>query len=77
MRNRTLVCERSLLNRADGSARWAQDGSSVLAAVYGPRQAQQRKEDAEKAIIEVVFKPRSGLAGVTHAHAAWACKDSH
>lgn len=57
------MCELSLLTRADGSAKWTQEGTCVVAAVYGPRQAQQRKEDAEKAVIEVVFKPRSGLQG--------------
>lgn len=35
----------------------------MLAAVYGPRQALARKEDAEQAVVEVVFKPRSGLQG--------------
>mmetsp|Transcript_17594 Transcript_17594/g.37994 ORF Transcript_17594/g.37994 Transcript_17594/m.37994 type:complete len:242 (+) Transcript_17594:63-788(+) len=58
---RTVTCERGSLNRADGSAKWAQENSVVLAAVYGPRQAQAKKEDAEKAVVEVVFKPRSGL----------------
>ncbi|KXZ49109.1 hypothetical protein GPECTOR_23g4 [Gonium pectorale] len=57
----TLVCERSVLDRADGSAKWSQEGSSVLAAVYGPRQAKVQKEDAERAIVEVVYKPRAGL----------------
>ncbi|GLC41772.1 hypothetical protein PLESTM_001238000 [Pleodorina starrii] len=60
---RTLVCERSVLDRADGSARWTQEGSSVLAAVYGPRQAKIQKEDAERAVVEVVYKPRAGLQG--------------
>lgn len=55
-----------MLARADGSAKWVQEGSAVLAAVHGPHQAGQRKEDAEKAVIEVVFKPRAGLAG-------WSC----
>ncbi|GFR44453.1 hypothetical protein Agub_g5685 [Astrephomene gubernaculifera] len=58
---RSLVCERSVLDRADGSAKWTQEGSSVLAAVYGPRQAKIQKEDAERAVVEVVYKPRAGL----------------
>ncbi|KAJ9524659.1 hypothetical protein QJQ45_017591 [Haematococcus lacustris] len=58
---RRVVCELSVLSRADGSAQWSQDDTSVLAAVYGPRQAPQQKEDAELAVIEVVFKPRGGL----------------
>eukprot|EP00199_Chlamydomonas_sp_CCMP681_P005792 CAMPEP_0119105614 /NCGR_PEP_ID=MMETSP1180-20130426/3528_1 /TAXON_ID=3052 ORGANISM="Chlamydomonas cf sp, Strain CCMP681" /NCGR_SAMPLE_ID=MMETSP1180 /ASSEMBLY_ACC=CAM_ASM_000741 /LENGTH=262 /DNA_ID=CAMNT_0007090709 /DNA_START=32 /DNA_END=820 /DNA_ORIENTATION=- len=62
---RTLALELSSLARADGSARWTQDsnGTSVIAAVYGPRQAAQRKENAEQAVIEIVMKPRSGMAG--------------
>jgi ribonuclease PH len=57
------VCELAVLNRADGSAKWTQENTSVVAAVYGPRQAMQRKEDAEQAVVEVVFKPRSGIQG--------------
>jgi exosome complex component RRP46 len=60
---RLMVCELAVLGRADGSAKWTQGGSSVLAAVYGPRQALPRKEDAERAVVEVVFKPRSGIQG--------------
>lgn len=41
----------------------------MLAAVYGPRQARLQKEDAEKAVVEVVFKPRSGFQGVH----VWGC----
>uniref|UniRef100_A0A7S0QYE2 Exoribonuclease phosphorolytic domain-containing protein n=1 Tax=Pyramimonas obovata TaxID=1411642 RepID=A0A7S0QYE2_9CHLO len=60
---RTLACERGLLNRADGSARWSQDSSSVLAAVYGPKSVPGYKEDPEKAKIEVLFKPKTDLPG--------------
>eukprot|EP00798_Chlamydomonas_sp_ICE-L_P020429 gene20429-27217_t len=49
---RPITCDRGILHRADGSARWTQEGASVLAAVYGPRQAGVRKEDAEKAVVE-------------------------
>lgn len=58
---RTLLCERGLLQRADGSARWSQDKTSVIAAVYGPRTTLGRKEDSEQAVVEVVFKPKSGM----------------
>jgi hypothetical protein len=60
---RPLVSERAVLERADGSAKWVQDGTAVLAAVHGPTQAGQRKEDAERAVIQVLFKPRNGIAG--------------
>lgn len=58
---RTLLCERGLLQRADGSARWCQDKTCVLAAIYGPRATLGRKEDPEQAVVEVVFKPKSGM----------------
>lgn len=51
------------MERADGSAKWVQDGTAVLAAVHGPTQAGARKEDAERAIIQVLFKPRNGIPG--------------
>lgn len=60
---RGFKCERGLLDRADGSARWAQDGSSCLVGVYGPRQTQAYREDAEQAVIMVQYKPRTGLPG--------------
>ncbi|KAG2482386.1 hypothetical protein HYH03_018682 [Edaphochlamys debaryana] len=63
---RTLVCERAVLDRADGSAKWSAEGSCVLAAVYGPRQARIQREDAERAVVEVVYKPRAGLQGPEH-----------
>ena len=66
-----LTCERGILTRADGSAKWTQDSTIVLAAVYGPRQAQLRREDAEQAVVEVNFKPRSDVQGV-RAHACMA-----
>ena len=53
-----------MLQRADGSAKWSQDGSVVLVAVYGPKQAEIRKEQADRAIIEVVMRPREGVPGV-------------
>ena len=58
-----MQCERGPLQRADGSARWGQGGTAVLAAVYGPRGTAARKEDPERAVVEVVFRPRCGLAG--------------
>jgi hypothetical protein len=66
---RPLLSERAVLDRADGSAKWAQEGSAVLAAVHGPHQAGQRREDAERAVVEVLVKPRNGMAGA--AGSAW------
>ena len=52
-----------MLNSADGSARWVQDGSAVLAAVHGPVAAGARRENAERAVVDVVLRPRAGPAG--------------
>lgn len=35
----------------------------MLAAAYGPIEAPTGRQDAERAVVEVVFRPRSGLAG--------------
>eukprot|EP00899_Mesostigma_viride_P021612 jgi/Mesvir1/29452/Mv23028-RA.1 len=58
-----MMCERSLLNRADGSARWSQDLSCVLVAVYGPRSIPPNKANSERALLEVIVKPKAGVGG--------------
>lgn len=68
----TLRCERGLLSRADGSAQWSQGGTCCLATVTGPVQCStSSKEDAERAVVEVVFKPRAGLSGGCLAFPGW------
>ena len=39
------------------------DRTSILAAVYGPREVPARKEIQGKCVIEVVVRPRSGVPG--------------
>ncbi|CAG9465793.1 unnamed protein product [Pedinophyceae sp. YPF-701] len=58
---RSMVCERGVLERADGSARWTQGGTSVLAAVHGPLVRGGPREDPERMTVEVTILPRSGL----------------
>ncbi|KAJ7543930.1 hypothetical protein O6H91_09G058800 [Diphasiastrum complanatum] len=60
---RPLACTRGLLNRAHGSARWSQENTCVLAAVYGPKSISGRRENPERATIEVIWKPKSGMTG--------------
>jgi len=62
---RQFQAEQGLLNRADGSARFTQDNSSVLVAVYGPMEVRQRKEIIDRASIEVIYKPDKGVAGTS------------
>lgn len=60
---RNLLCERGLLHRADGSAKFFLGKTCVLACVYGPSSTATRRENAEQAVIEVQYRPAAGLAG--------------
>ncbi|PAN43957.1 hypothetical protein PAHAL_9G006400 [Panicum hallii] len=60
---RPFSCTGNPLNRAHGSARWAQGDTVVLAAVYGPKPGTRKGENPEKACIEVVWKPKTGQIG--------------
>lgn len=65
---RPLAVEQGILNRADGSARFIQGNTCVLAAVYGPAPAKSaRMEKAEGATVEVNFKAESGIASPADA----------
>lgn len=63
---RAYSCTRNPLERAHGSARWAQGDTVVVAAVYGPRPGTRKGENPEKASIEVVWKPKTGQIGQCH-----------
>ncbi|KAG6528845.1 hypothetical protein ZIOFF_011037 [Zingiber officinale] len=60
---RPLSCTRNVLHRAHGSARWSQGDTIVLAAVFGPKAGTKKEENPEKASIEVIWKPKTGLIG--------------
>lgn len=72
---RPLASDQALLNRADGSACFAQGATVVLAAVYGPVQTfggggggkasgAGLAQDAERlGAVEVTYKPPDGSAG--------------
>eukprot|EP01132_Coremiostelium_polycephalum_P011134 gene11134-13634_t len=58
---RPIESEQALLNKADGSAKFTQNKSSVLAAVYGPIDTSNpRKEKLSKALVEVNYTPAIG-----------------
>jgi hypothetical protein len=38
-------------------------GTSVLVGVYGPKNVPPKREDPEKAVLEVLWKPKSGIQG--------------
>lgn len=71
---RPLVCSRGLLHRADGSARWSQENTAVLAAVYGPKAISGWRENPERAILEVLWKPKTGIAGTSEKEAEFVLK---
>ncbi|CAM9496886.1 unnamed protein product [Pylaiella littoralis] len=65
---RPLAAEQGILNRADGSARFVQGNTSVLAAVYGPAPAKSvRMERADGATVDVNFKSENGTITPSHA----------
>lgn len=75
---REFSCTGNPLHRAHGSARWAQGGTIVLAAVYGPKPGTRKGENPEKASIEVVWKPKTGQIGTvprssSRVHLARCC----
>ena len=54
----------SPLHRADGSASYAKNGYSVIAAVNGPIEVQRRDELPEEAAVDVAVRPAAGLGGI-------------
>lgn len=60
---RHISCEIGLLSRADGSATVNQGDTSVMVSVYGPGEVKMSKELTDRATVEVVYKPKSGLPG--------------
>ena len=56
----TFSIELNKLSQSDGSAVVNLGLTCVLAAVYGPADCRGKKENAEKAVVEVTFKPKVG-----------------
>ncbi|XDB60055.1 hypothetical protein AB1E18_013439 [Capra hircus] len=61
---RHFACEQNLLSRPDGSASFLQGDTSILAGVYGPAEVKISKEIFNKATLEVILRPKTGLPGV-------------
>ncbi|XP_045214083.1 exosome complex component RRP46-like isoform X2 [Mercenaria mercenaria] len=58
---RPLTCEMGQLSRPDGSATTFQGDTCVTVSVYGPGEVRINKEQLDRATIDVVYKPKSGL----------------
>ncbi|XP_064408756.1 exosome complex component RRP46 [Latimeria chalumnae] len=62
---RPFGCEQNLLSRPDGSATFVQGDTTVLAGVYGPAEVKFSKEIYDKATVEVILKPKVGMAAIS------------
>ncbi|XP_028395956.1 exosome complex component RRP46-like [Dendronephthya gigantea] len=60
---RCFGCELGLLNNTDGSALFSHGNTSVMVGVYGPAEVRFNKEIVDKATVEVVFRPKTGIPG--------------
>ncbi|PRP77344.1 exosome component 5 [Planoprotostelium fungivorum] len=61
---REMSAEQGILNRADGSARFVQGHTSVVASVYGPMEVRQKKKEImDRAYLEITLLPINGVAG--------------
>ncbi|XP_075346068.1 exosome complex component RRP46 isoform X1 [Mycteria americana] len=58
---RPFSCEQGLLSRPDGSAAFLQGDTSVLAGLYGPAEVKGSKELPDRAVLEVLLRPKVGL----------------
>ncbi|ESP03795.1 hypothetical protein LOTGIDRAFT_110121 [Lottia gigantea] len=58
---RPISCDLGHLSRSDGSATLTQGDTTVISAVYGPGDVRISKEIIDKATVDVVYKPKTGL----------------
>jgi len=61
---RALECDIGILQKSDGSVMFQQGETKVTCGVFGPAEAQVRRELIDKATLDCVFKPKVGLPGV-------------
>ncbi|XP_030760125.1 exosome complex component RRP46-like [Sitophilus oryzae] len=73
--NLNLKCKLQVLSRADGSAMFSEGQTVVLSAIYGPVEVKMQKLLIEKASVESVFKPKSGLPGVSDRYKEYLIKN--
>ncbi|XP_017305272.1 exosome complex component RRP46 [Diaphorina citri] len=61
---RELKSQLNILSRSDGSVIFSQGQTVVVASMYGPVEAKIQKTIIDKASVEVIFRPKSGLSFV-------------
>ncbi|KAE8745143.1 hypothetical protein FOCC_FOCC008209 [Frankliniella occidentalis] len=62
---RPFYCELNVLSRPDGSAIVTQGETAAIAGVYGPIEVKPNKIHIEKATVEGIYRPKSGLPCVS------------
>lgn len=60
---RPFTAEPAALARADGSCRFCHGSTEVLVAAYGPCEAKRARELTDRAVLDVIVRPLSGLPG--------------
>eukprot|EP01023_Acetabularia_acetabulum_P037542 TRINITY_DN3567_c0_g1_i2.p2 TRINITY_DN3567_c0_g1~~TRINITY_DN3567_c0_g1_i2.p2 ORF type:complete len:226 (+),score=34.54 TRINITY_DN3567_c0_g1_i2:173-850(+) len=60
---RAILCEMGMLKRSDGSCKWVQGQTVVIASVQGPTSTTQLREFRERAQVQVIVKPSSLAKG--------------
>ncbi|PSN31799.1 Exosome complex component RRP46 [Blattella germanica] len=58
---RPFHCELNVLSRADGSAILTQGDTTVMTAVYGPVEVKLQRIRIDKASVEAIYRPKSGV----------------
>ena len=61
------------MERADGSAQVDVENTKVITAVHGPLVVGGKREHPERAVVEVIVKPCSGIAGVPRSLSSSTC----
>ncbi|XP_075217157.1 exosome complex component Rrp46 [Lycorma delicatula] len=59
---RPVRCELNVLSKPDGSACFSQGETVVIASVFGPAEIKPQKIRNDKASIETIFVPKTGLS---------------
>eukprot|EP01024_Parvocaulis_polyphysoides_P007380 TRINITY_DN12199_c0_g4_i1.p1 TRINITY_DN12199_c0_g4~~TRINITY_DN12199_c0_g4_i1.p1 ORF type:complete len:224 (-),score=26.06 TRINITY_DN12199_c0_g4_i1:167-838(-) len=65
---RQLLCELGILKRSDGSCKWVQGQTVVIACIQGPTSNPQQKEYYDKAQVQAIVKPPSLQQGSREYH---------
>lgn len=62
--DKSMEAQLGVLNRADGSCRYSRGKTMVIAAVFGPVEAMQKNEQADRASLIVQLRPAQGNSPV-------------